>query len=335
MDCPSENIIVWNVRGLNAAARRNVVRDAVSSERASLVCLSETKLSVINDGTIMQMLGVDFDYVYLPAMQTRGGILLAWHRDIWAVSDVDIRLYSTARLQSAAVDSPWRLTTVYGLQEEDEKLAFLDELRNVSQSHQEPWAITGDFNMIYQAQDKSNANLDYRWMRRFRRCLDDLSLKEVDLHGRRFTWSNERANPTMVRLDRFFCTVPWDDLFLNCILQVASSSMSDHWPIVLSTNLATPKYHRFRFENFWVRMEGYLETVQAAWHPPANLQPLQRLDWLLSNTAKALQRWSQTLVGSVRSQLLMAKELVLQLDIAQESRALTPLEQWFRRDLKS
>lgn len=260
MDLPSENIIIWNVRGLNSVARRNVVRDAVSTEHASLVCLSETKLNVINDRIIMQMLGVDFDYVYLPATQTRGGILLAWRRDIWVFSDVDIRFYSiTARLQSAAAASPWRLTTVYGPQAEDEKLAFLDEIKSIRQTHQEPWAITGDFNMIYQAQDKNNSNLDYRWMRRFRRCLDDLSLKELDLQGRRFTWSNERANPTLVRLDRFFCTVPWDDIFPNCILQAASSSMSDHCPIVLGTNLATPRHHRFRFENFWVRMDGYMD----------------------------------------------------------------------------
>lgn len=279
MDLPSENILVWNVRRLNAAASRHVVRDAVLSEQASLICLSETKLNVISSRLIMQMLGMDFDFDYLPADETRGGILLAWRRDTWSASEVDIRSYSlTVRLCAAADSNPWRLMAVYGPQSEDDKLSFLDELRNIRQSHQDPRAIAGDFNMIYQACDKSSTNLDYRWMRRFRRCLDDLSLKEVDLHGRRFTWSNERANPTMVRLDRFFCTVSWDDLFPNCILQAAGSSMSDHCPIVLTTSLATPKHHRFRFENFWLHMDGYLETVQEAWKPPENMLPLHKLD---------------------------------------------------------
>lgn len=197
---------------------------------------------------------------------------------------------------------------MYGPHSEQDKAAFLDELRSIRQAHQDPWAVTGD--------------------------LDDLLLKEVDLHGRRFTWSNKRTNPTLVWLDRFFCTIFWDDLFPNCILQAASSSMSDHCPIVLTTNLATPRHHRFKFENFWLKMDGYMQTVQEAWQPPHNMPPpLQKLDWLLSNTAKALQRWSQQLVGSVRSQLEMAKELVMRFDAAQEARPLSPLEQWSLQEI--
>ena len=43
----SYNCCVWNVRGLNGRARRNVVRDLVTQEHATLVCLQEPKLSVI------------------------------------------------------------------------------------------------------------------------------------------------------------------------------------------------------------------------------------------------------------------------------------------------
>jgi len=35
----AENLLVWNVRGLNSRARRNVVK-----ERVSLISLQETKL---------------------------------------------------------------------------------------------------------------------------------------------------------------------------------------------------------------------------------------------------------------------------------------------------
>lgn len=146
--------------------------------------------------------------------------------------------------------------------------------------------------------------------------------------------SNERSNPTLVFLDRVFATVPWDDLFPNSMLQASSSSISDHCPIILNTNMATPKFHQFRFENFWIKMNGFMKVVKAAWKPPPGLPPLSRLDWLLRNTARELQRWSQDMVGSVRLQLSMAKELIFRFDVAQESRQLSPLEQWFRRDLK-
>jgi exonuclease III len=44
----SGNIVIWNVRGLNSRARCDVVRELVTSERPSIMCLQETKLDVIS-----------------------------------------------------------------------------------------------------------------------------------------------------------------------------------------------------------------------------------------------------------------------------------------------
>jgi exonuclease III len=74
----AENILMWNVRGLNAWGHSDVVRQLVASENFSLVCLQETKLETIFDYDVIQLVGTSFDYVYLPAVQTRGGILVAW-----------------------------------------------------------------------------------------------------------------------------------------------------------------------------------------------------------------------------------------------------------------
>lgn len=52
------------------------------------------------------------------------------------------------------------------------------------------------------------------------------------------------------------------------------------------------------------------------------------------NTARALKSWSATHVGSVRLQLATARVVVVELDVAQESRALSPAEIDLRRDLK-
>lgn len=44
-----------------------------------------------------------------------------------------------------------------------------------------PWAVVGDFNLIYQDQDKNNTNLNRRMMGRFRRVINDLALHELHL----------------------------------------------------------------------------------------------------------------------------------------------------------
>jgi exonuclease III len=39
----ASNVLFWNVRGLNGAARQAAVRNLVSSSRIDIVCLQETK----------------------------------------------------------------------------------------------------------------------------------------------------------------------------------------------------------------------------------------------------------------------------------------------------
>jgi hypothetical protein len=47
-------------------------------------------------------------------------------------------------------------------------------------------------------------------MGKFRRTLDDCELLELSLQNRRYTWSNDQQNPTLVRLDRVFCNPEWE-----------------------------------------------------------------------------------------------------------------------------
>jgi exonuclease III len=118
--------------------------------------------------------------------------------------------------------------------------------------------------MIYKARDKNNRNINLRLMSRFRTTLDHCGLKELTLQNRKYTWSNERRHPTLVRLDRVFCNQAWDLTFDNHILHALSSSHSDHCPLIL-TNQETPRrVTPFKFENFWTKLPCFQETVAKA-----------------------------------------------------------------------
>jgi len=69
-------------------------------------------------------------------------------------------------------------------------------------------------------------------MGRFRGLINDLSLVEIPLHGRKFTWSNRQVCPTLFKLDSVLCSTDWEELFPNCLLQSASTDNSDHCPII-------------------------------------------------------------------------------------------------------
>lgn len=80
--------------------------------------------------------------------------------------------------------TPWWLSVVYGPQQDADKIAFLQELRDIRADCAAPWMICGDFNLIYRDEGKNNGHLSRRMIGRFRRVLDDLALKEVYLNGR-------------------------------------------------------------------------------------------------------------------------------------------------------
>ena len=88
-------------------------------------------------------------------------------------------------------NSEWWVTVVYGPQGDQQKLEFLRELRAISTIVSDKWLLIGDFNLILDARDKSNSNLNRRLMSAFRDAVQDLELRELNLRGRKFTWSND------------------------------------------------------------------------------------------------------------------------------------------------
>lgn len=116
------------MRGLNDAAHRDAVRHLVAAERISLICLQETKLAVIDDYFISQLLGAGFSYTARPPADTRGGILIVWKTSVWDFSNTSHRTYSlSGRLKFLADDTDMWMTVVYGPSREEEKSASLAE----------------------------------------------------------------------------------------------------------------------------------------------------------------------------------------------------------------
>jgi endonuclease/exonuclease/phosphatase family metal-dependent hydrolase len=225
---------------------------------------------------------------------------------------------------------------VYGPQSDADKLLFLQELRDLAAPDRERWLVVGDFNLIYQAADKNNTNLNRRLMGSFKATIDALHLKEIRLNGRRFTWSNGQDNPTLTRIDRFFCTPEWELLFPSCYLHSLPSTMSDHTPLLLQGDLDRAPSNFFRFENFWIEMEGFNQMVQTAWNRPVSAsQPLKRLHIKMARTAKAIKQWKKTKIGDTALQLAIVNELILQLETAQEDRPLSLAELDLLRRLKA
>jgi hypothetical protein len=95
----------------------------------------------------------DFDdFFFLLADDTCGDILLVWKSTVVAISNPH---YSNTTITGS---SGWWFTGIYGPQSDADKSLFLLEIKDVRDLHPGPWAVAGDFSLIVDAVDKSNAN---------------------------------------------------------------------------------------------------------------------------------------------------------------------------------
>jgi hypothetical protein len=85
---------------------------------------------------------------------------------------------------------------------------------------------------------------------------------------------------------------------------------------------------KFRFEAFWPQMPGFLDCIQDSWNKPVppNQNTYGKLHIKLSRVAKALKKWSNSLVPQGKLEAAICKEVISQLEKALESRQLSSKE---------
>lgn len=107
----------------------------MQSCNVALACLQESKLEVVDAAVVCQVLGSGFDdFDFLPAVGTRGGILMAWKSDVLRVNIVHKGEFSiTANVLSLTDGKAWAVTSVCGPREVDDKIRFLQEIEHIGQ----------------------------------------------------------------------------------------------------------------------------------------------------------------------------------------------------------
>jgi hypothetical protein len=114
-----------------------VVSDLVRDTGSTIVCLQETKLHNVDVLVVSRIIGQNFanSFAVLLASQTRGGVLLATNVNFFEISSIQLSTHTIiATLTMRADATRWKITVVYGPQRDDDKLEFLQELRNINPS---------------------------------------------------------------------------------------------------------------------------------------------------------------------------------------------------------
>jgi hypothetical protein len=91
----------------------------------------------------------------------------------------------------------------------------MDELQSIQPKTPTPWIILGDFNLMRYSSDKNKCNFRQNEADIFNDTNNLLSLIELPLLDRAYTWSNNRQDPTLQKIDRAFINLEWANTFPN------------------------------------------------------------------------------------------------------------------------
>jgi hypothetical protein len=138
-------------------------------------------------------------------------------------------------------------------------------------------------------------------MGRFKAVLDDLELRELHLHGRKFTWTSGQNEATMTRIDHVFCSTSWEELFPRSHLHAWPSTRSNHCPLIVQGDTSVSKFKGFRFESYWLKLPGFQDVVKQAWEKSLlATYPIRWLHIKLARTAKALKQWEKNNIRNIK-----------------------------------
>ena len=102
-------------------------------------------------------------------------------------------------------------------------------------------------------------------MRRFAQVVDELELLDLPLQGGVFSWSGGRNNQSWARLDRYLVTQNWLDKFYGVVQSRLLRPTSDRFPILLKGGGLRRGPSPFRFENMWLKVDGFKDLLRGWW----------------------------------------------------------------------
>jgi hypothetical protein len=96
----------------------------------------------------------------------------------------------------------------------------------------------------------------------FNAIIESLNLRELELTGRKYTWTNYAEVPTYEKLDRIMVTIEWEQKFPLASVQALTHGISDHTPLLL--DVGEPS-HRGNTRNFKFELGWQTRDVFFSW----------------------------------------------------------------------
>jgi hypothetical protein len=326
-------ILTWNVRGLNERKKRLRVRRLLSQWKVDIVCLQETKLDLITLDLVQSIWRCPYvEWSYVASNGASGGILLMWDRRVVSKVEVCHGSYVVACYFRNVDDGmEWAFAGVYGPNRDAARRMMWEELAGLLCLWELPWCIGGDFNVTLFHNERSGGVRRRREVATFGDFTAEMGLMDLPLAGGVATWAN---NLSWSRLDRFLVSPDWEFSYPGLVQKKLLRVCSDHAPIILMRGCLQNGKCPFKFENMWLKEEGFVDKVRSWW---SSFSFMGSPSFILAKKLRALKgeikRWNREVFGNVGARNKAWTEEVEELDRLGEIRRLSEEEMERRRVL--
>ncbi|RVW42450.1 Transposon TX1 uncharacterized 149 kDa protein [Vitis vinifera] len=256
--------------------------------------MSQQMVNSVGIGRFLNWASVD-------ARGAAGGLLLLWDNRVLENLEVERGGYSISiRFRNCVDGFTWTFSGVYGPVISSEKEDFWEELSAIRGLWEDPWCLGGDFNAVRLPEERRNSLRLTTEMRRFSEVIGELGLKELPLAGGPYTWIGGLNSQAASKLDRFLFSDQWEDHF-SAITQAALPRLiSDHNPIVLQAGGFSSGKSPFRFENMWLKIDGFQDLVRSWWNGySVDGSSSHCIAEKLKALKKDLKNWNKEVIGNV------------------------------------
>ena len=115
-----------------------------------------------------------------------------------------------------------------------------------------------------------------------------------------FTWCGGLNNRSKLRIDQFLISEEWEAHFQGAVQTVLARLVSDHAPILLDGGGMRRGPRPFRFENMWLKSEGFKKMLRQWWERiqvsgSASFISMKKLEVL----KLLLRSWNKEVLGQI------------------------------------
>ncbi|XP_042484544.1 uncharacterized protein LOC122064826 [Macadamia integrifolia] len=298
-------VFFWNIHEVRKAAGKRALRMLVKEFFPDILCLAEPMVQVSRfPALFFNKLGYSFDFIHNNRQNKVPNLWIIWK---CGIARPIVKAMSE---QHISVECDWPgskvgLSFVHASSFKVVRRQLWLELES-QVSSAIPWSVLGDFNATLLSNEKrGSGTFNLGSAAEIQAMIDACLLLPISSTGKKFTWTNNRRRGHVATVfDRSFCNEKWIDFFRNVMQRVLLSSVSDHAPLLVISDIVSKSNNiPFRFHGFWMENENFLPVVDEAWKMQIKGDPIYVLSAKLKRVKGVLKVWAHYSFPNINMEL--------------------------------